>query len=143
MKWIANFTNSLLHWISFGIIASFIPFMVFVELTKEPFCSGTHRILTEATIKGNIALLMIPLVGGLIGETVVRSFYIKGLEILAAISGILLFALLVSYANEFRTINMDSISNDTKAYIILSTKWLFGFMVAYAVSVMALSSSTE
>lgn len=143
MKWLKSFVNSLLHWVAFGIIASFIPFMVFVQLTEETFLSGTQRILTEATVKGDIALLMIPLVGGLIGETVVRSFYTKGLEILAAIGGVLLFALLVSYANEFREMDINSLTADVRERIIESSIWLFGFMVAYAISVMALSSSTE
>ena len=141
MRWIKCFVNSLLHWAAFGIIASFIPFVVFVDLTQESLLSGLYRILTEAALKGDIALLMIPLVGGLIGETILRSFYAKGLEIITAISGICLFALLLTYANDFRSIDLNNLSDEVKLYIITSTKLIFSFMVMYAISVMALSSS--
>jgi hypothetical protein len=141
MKWITNLLNSLIHWVSFGIIASFLPITALIHITQEPFWSGVYRVLTEASLKGDVVLLMIPLVGGLIGETVVRSFYSKGLETLAAISGIFLLALLVSYANEFHSLDISHLSVTTQEYIISSTQYLFGFMLMYALAVMALSSS--
>jgi hypothetical protein len=143
MKWFCTVFNSFIHWVAFGIIASFIPFLVFVELTKEKFLPGACRILTEATLEGDVALLMIPLVGGLIGETVIRTFYTKGLEIFAAITGILFFALIVSYAKEFRSMDINSLSEESKNHIYDSTKMLFIFMISYALSIMALSSSNQ
>lgn len=140
-KWLSAVINSFFHWVAFSIIASFIPFMVFVELTKEDLFSGTSRIINEAILKGDIALLMIPLVGGLIGETVIRSFYNKSIEIFSAIVGVCLFALLVSYSNEFRSLDYLTLTKEETAAIYNSTTLLFCFMVMYALSIMALSSA--
>ncbi len=142
-NWLLAVFNSFFHWVAFGVIASFIPILVFSDMKSGYLFSGVSETLFQEVIDGNIVLLMIPLVGGLIGETAVRTFYARGLEVFSAITGIALFALIVTYANDFRSFDVSTMTEEKINIIVNNTTTLFCFMGIYALAVMAFSSSKQ
>ncbi|MEM6486822.1 MAG: hypothetical protein AAF677_00905 [Pseudomonadota bacterium] len=98
LRWLGAALLALFHWFLFGVIISLVPYVVFVNTTEEGYVDGFQRLVLEAALRGEIYMMMIPLVGALIGETVSRNFVFTWLESIAALAGIVLLVLLVGAA---------------------------------------------
>ncbi len=142
MQFIGRVCGTILHWLVFGIGVSLLPFAIFVNLTEETLGSGFLRILREAAFDGDLYLMMIPILGGLLGQTVTNTFYSKLAEVIAAGAGIMLLSLVIGAAYDFRSMSPEQlVETKRRLFILNGTQELFTYMVAYAVMVMLLSAS--
>lgn len=135
-----DFMHVFFHWFSFGIVASMLPFLVSVDLTSENFFYGTLRVIEEATINGDIVLALIPVMGALIGETVLRKFWSNNVEIIASISGLVIFVILLSFSMDHQMSKIETLTPERESFIINNTIWIFSIMLVYAITVMIFSS---
>lgn len=140
MTWLKSGLLALTHWAAFAIIASFLPFLLFVDFSKENLQLGILRVLRNAALSGDIVLMMIPLVAALLGESVIRSFKNKGVEIFVAISGFALFVLLIGFATQLQALDILTLDKERQLLIIELTINCFYGMTAVAASIMFLSA---
>lgn len=140
--WMAEAIKAFMHWFTFGVILSLVPYIVFVKMTGEELMPGFVRVLTEAALKGELYIVMIPLVGTLIGENVTRTFFSSSLEGCIAVFGLVILILLISATAEFRDLtDKDLAVVSRQEHILKNNKDLFFIMLIYGAVVMLMSST--